>query len=113
MDIDPEETAVDTEARKQVLLDRLAALRSRAMLIEATLDEARNPDFAEAAVEREGDEVLEDLGVAAVQEVRRIEAALERIAEGTYGICVGCGDEISEARLDALPETPLCRACAA
>ena len=47
---------------------------------------------AEQAVEREDEEVLEDLGAAGVQEVRMIEAALKRIAKGTYGICVSCGD---------------------
>ncbi|OZA94783.1 MAG: hypothetical protein B7X57_00180 [Erythrobacter sp. 34-65-8] len=32
--------------------------------------------------------------------------------EGSYGICVRCGDDIAEARLDAIPWTPLCRSCA-
>ena len=44
--------------------------------------------------------MLEDLGAAGVQEVRMIEAALKRIANGTYGICVNCGDPIGEDRLN-------------
>jgi DnaK suppressor protein len=35
--------------------------------------------------------------------VRMIEAALRRIAEGTYGICVACGADIPRKRLEALP----------
>jgi RNA polymerase-binding transcription factor DksA len=41
-----------------------------------------------------------------------IEAALDRIANGSYGTCVRCGDPIAEERLDALPATPMCADCA-
>ncbi|MHA1127489.1 MAG: TraR/DksA C4-type zinc finger protein, partial [Alphaproteobacteria bacterium] len=30
-----------------------------------------------------------------------------------YGVCVACGEDISEERLDVLPDTPKCRKCAA
>ena len=50
--------------------------------------------------------MLEDLGAAGVQEIRMIEAALDRIENGSYGICVRCGDPIGEERLDVLPQTP-------
>ena len=46
------------------------------------------------------------------RELREIEAALERIAEGTYGICEKCGKEISEGRLKLIPYTRFCRECA-
>ena len=38
-----------------------------------------------------------------VQELRRVEAALRRIAEGTYGICEECGGDISFERLRVQP----------
>jgi len=41
-----------------------------------------------------------------------IEAALERIAEGVYGVCTECGTAIKRSRLNALPHTPLCIKCA-
>jgi DnaK suppressor protein len=41
-----------------------------------------------------------------------IEFALQRLREGTYGICDRCGREISERRLQALPWTQLCLDCA-
>jgi len=41
----------------------------------------------------------------------KIEAAIERIDEGTYGICDECGDDISEKRLEARPVTTLCIEC--
>ena len=43
--------------------------------------------------------------------VRKIEAALRRIADGTYGICVTCADDISRKRLEALPWTDCCLRC--
>lgn len=41
-----------------------------------------------------------------------IEAALERIEDSTYGICVQCGGRIPKARLNAIPHTPHCVKCA-
>ena len=41
----------------------------------------------------------------------KIQAALQRISEWTYGVCVDCGDEITEARLRALPFALRCTAC--
>lgn len=42
------------------------------------------------------------------QELERIEAALERMERGTYGICAVCGEEIPQERLEALPYTAYC-----
>ncbi len=43
--------------------------------------------------------------------VRMIDAALARIQQGTYGVCVVCGDDINPRRLDALPWTQHCLRC--
>ena len=43
--------------------------------------------------------------------VGKIKEALERIENGTYGICEECGEEISEGRLEARPVTMLCIEC--
>ena len=41
----------------------------------------------------------------------KIEKALRKIDEGTFGICEECGEEISVKRLEARPETTLCIRC--
>jgi len=41
-----------------------------------------------------------------------IDGALERMESGGYGLCRDCGAAIAKARLDALPTTMVCRACA-
>ncbi len=43
--------------------------------------------------------------------VNKINEALQRIEDGTYGICEGCGEEISVPRLKARPVTTLCIDC--
>ena len=98
--------------RKTQMETRQADLMRRITGIGAELDSHEAKDWEEMAVERETDEVLEDLGQAAQQELRMIDAALARMAEGEYGDCVRCGDRISEERLDLLPATPFCPNCA-
>jgi DnaK suppressor protein len=43
--------------------------------------------------------------------INKIKAALERIDDGTYGICEMCGEDISIPRLKARPVTTLCIQC--
>jgi RNA polymerase-binding transcription factor DksA len=46
-----------------------------------------------------------------LQRLSAIEAAQHRIADGSYGVCLGCGRLIPIARLRATPETSCCEAC--
>lgn len=98
---------------KAQLESRLADLKGRLEGIEQELDSHQSQDWEELATEREGDEVLEGMGVNGQLEIRQIEAALARMTEGEYGYCSKCGAEIGEERLDLLPHTPFCRNCAA
>ncbi|MEO0010109.1 MAG: TraR/DksA C4-type zinc finger protein [candidate division WOR-3 bacterium] len=43
--------------------------------------------------------------------LREIDAALDRIARGTYGICERCGEPIPLARLEVIPYARLCMKC--
>lgn len=43
--------------------------------------------------------------------IKKIDQALERIDEGTFGLCERCGDEIGTERLKARPVTPYCINC--
>src|SRR5512140_1046871 len=43
--------------------------------------------------------------------LRNVRAALRRIDEGMYGICVHCEEDISPKRLNAVPWTPFCISC--
>lgn len=102
----------DLTAREKQLRTRLAELTGRLDRIETHLEQPANPDWEDRAQEAEFDEVLEGLGASGMREVQAINAALKRIVDGTYGVCVRCGEDIEEERLDLLPHTPLCSDCA-
>ena len=60
-------------------------------------------------------DIQEDIEFALIQmkseTLNKIDAALRRLEEDTYGNCFECGDEISEARLRALPFAVRCKDC--
>jgi len=62
-------------------------------------------DTASETYERELDEGLEE---DAQDQLREVEAALQRIEAGTYGFCSVCGKPIPVERLEAVPWTTLC-----
>ncbi len=45
------------------------------------------------------------------ERLRKLNAALQRIRRGNFGICSECGDEIAMKRLEAMPWTEYCREC--
>lgn len=103
---------IDLAQRKKALIARLRELDTRLHNIEDELDSHQAKDWEDLATEREEDEVLERIGVDGIAEIERIRNSLARIDDGTYGVCVTCGDEISAKRLDILPATPFCATCA-
>lgn len=70
-------------------------------------------DFAEQAVELENSETMVALEEELSEQEREVERALARLEAGSYGTCTGCGEQIAEQRLQALPATALCIKCAA
>lgn len=92
---------------------REEALRALGQLGDATraLDVDSEKDVGDRCV---GDLVRESLYLQSSQRrslLRKVEAALDRIREGTYGMCDICGDSIARRRLEALPWTDLCLHC--
>ncbi len=97
-----------------ILKGRESLLRSVLKIdseIHALVDE-KPMEFNERAVEEAAIQTLAGLDYRRRKELSEIEQALARISIGTYGICVGCGNDISEDRLMALPYTKICKFCA-
>jgi RNA polymerase-binding protein DksA len=65
-------------------------------------------DTATVTFDREMEFTLEENSEAVL---KAIDGALERIEEGTYGVCRRCGREIAEERLEAVPYAELCIEC--
>jgi RNA polymerase-binding protein DksA len=102
----------DTDHARRRLEARLAELEDRLGRIERDLAEPPDADSSERAVQMEDDESLEGQAVLVTGEIASVRRALERIDEGTYGVCAQCGDAISANRLAARPEAALCIDCA-
>lgn len=102
----------DTEALRDQLSRQAAELRGRIDQLqqaERTETAAGETDSAHlwANADLRADELDQARG-----ELRDIDAALSRIDEGTYGVCVRCGQPIGDERLEFLPTTTVCADCA-
>lgn len=86
--------------------------QQRADAIRRDLQRSHSPDFAEQAVQRQNDEVLEGLLREAEAGELAVRHALQRLETGQYGQCLGCGEPIHPQRLQAMPAADLCLGCA-
>lgn len=109
--------------RELIELASLLEERAESLREEVRRDVARARDetYAEVAgaTHDSGDEALAslvaDLDNAELSrdlgELRALQAARRRIADGNYGLCVDCGADIPLARLRAQPAAERCAAC--
>lgn len=77
---------------------------------ELSLRDNHPADVGSDTFEREKDFGLRDLDR---ERLRQVQEALQRMDQGSYGLCVQCGRAIPVERLEALPEAAFCRACQA
>ncbi len=108
----------ELESLKRQIEKRRAALQEE---LHADADKARGESYAELSggVADEGDEAVADL-LADIDnaelsrdltELRALDAALERMAEGRYGQCIECGLDIDFERLKVEPGALRCIDC--
>ena len=105
---------VDVERLRQKLeLQRHDAQQFlRRMEQEAeSLDAEATQDSADRCVFSVSKESLFERSSQRRTVLRLIEAALKRISDGSFGICVACDEEIQDQRLQALPWTQFCLRC--
>jgi len=108
MTLDLEKIKDELRAKRDELTARQARVAKHTRHRDAPLSQ----DFAEQAVELENGETLVALDQEIGDEIARIDRAALRITDGTYPYCEECGEEIGEARLNALPYSTLCIDCA-
>jgi DnaK suppressor protein len=98
--VDTMEVPVQHRARlQQLLAERDFRLEQRASLA------------AEQAPTPRHESVRAALRMAGTTALAEVDAALERLADGSYGRCLTCHGEISANRLDTLPMAALCTPC--
>jgi DnaK suppressor protein len=101
---------------KKLLEDRHSKL---AHDVQGRIRDARNDSVKSREGLDEGEssevDIQDEIEFALIQMkaemLNRIDTALRRIDEGTYGRCSECGGEIAEARLRALPFAVRCKDC--
>ncbi len=102
----------ENETAFQQLTELESELTVRLHNLSADRSKSHSIDSSEQAVERENDEVIDQLENDTREELMQVQHAIKRIESGNYGICAKCGGEISAARLRAIPYSTLCINCA-
>ena len=102
----------NTDELRTRLQARLKELGAEVERLETESAQPLDADWSEQANQIEDLETSEGLEQVRLEEAREIRAALQRIADGTYGTCASCGAEIAPARLKAQPTATLCINCA-
>lgn len=102
--------------------ERLLTLRARVqgesthMEHDALKDHSKTTsiptDMAELGSDNADQELTFSLLGSDKDTLDQIEAAIQRIEDGSYGRCEACGEQIPETRLDAIPYAALCVQCA-
>lgn len=99
------------EERRREIMDQV-----QGKIRDVRSEGANNPNSGvlDAAETSEAD-IQDDIEFALIQmkseTLNKIEEALHRLEEGTFGYCFECGEEISERRLRALPFAVRCKDC--
>ena len=97
---------------KQSLLTRREELNQRLDGIKKEATRKNSADWSEQAQERENDEVIDALGNEATLELLKINRALVRMEDDEYGLCLECGVDIPDKRLEIMPFADMCVKCA-
>jgi RNA polymerase-binding transcription factor DksA len=76
---------------------------------DTSTDDEHDPEGPTLAFERSQSSAI--LG-SSQQHLKEIEAAIQRMDEGRYGLCTNCGQGIALGRLQVRPQAALCISCA-
>jgi len=105
-----DELVASLVALRDELERRAVALRSGADVPSGGISFGKRVgEGTNIAIERFTDVAIHD---QLVQQLAAVEAALGRVAEGTYGVCAVCGRVIAAERLEAIPWAATCVSCA-
>lgn len=104
----------------QTARERLIALKEELLTLSQAAREDRKPveldQQSVGRLSRQDSLQVQAMANAAevrrAQEIRRIDAALQRVEDDEYGWCAECGEAIEDRRLELDPAVPRCAACA-
>jgi DnaK suppressor protein len=95
-------------ALKKEIIDNLVANNADFRAIVEGMDPK---DFADVASDDIDRKMIEAIGSQDLKRLRSIDAAITRIQQGRYGLCLKCGKKIPMDRLKAIPYAVMCIEC--
>ena len=111
----------DREYFKQILMEKRNEIRDDLGVLES---HSLNNTSADSSGDLIYSDHMSDLGSASIEREKafmfasrdgaylgQLEQAIQRIEDGTYGVCRVCGTDIPKARLEAVPTTKICVTC--
>jgi len=114
-------TKTTAKTSRYTELKKMLEHRRRELMnqVQGKIRDARSDSSKDREVLDQGDsseiDIQDDIEFALIQmkseTLSKVNEALRRLVENTYGNCFECGDEISEARLRALPFAVRCKDC--
>jgi RNA polymerase-binding transcription factor DksA len=112
MERDADQQALVSDRAATVALIETMSARLQSVVeagADASSDDEHDPEGSTLAFER-GQLVAQVARSKA--RLAEIDAAMQRLSSGSYGLCESCGQAIGQARLEALPAARLCITCA-
>jgi RNA polymerase-binding protein DksA len=109
-------TSAEMEKFRELLIERRRVLKGNVANMEDQALKASDQDFSVDHMADHGSDNFEQeftLGLIENEEeqLREINAALERIDDGSFGLCESCQKPVAKERLRAIPFTRLCIEC--
>jgi len=101
------------QIKKQLLKERQELLQDVSNSYETCREIGQDgvPDIGDMSSAAYSRDVLFNVSETQRQRIHDIDVALEQIEKGEYGICMGCGEEISPRRMEVRPFSRYCIEC--
>ncbi len=97
------------QEQRKAIVESLAVQSDDMKNLVKPVESGDEADVAADVIDRA---LLTAIGTQDAKRLQQIDNALDRIYQGKYGRCIGCGKDIPQARLEALPYTQMCINCA-
>ncbi|MEY3017801.1 MAG: hypothetical protein RL336_936 [Pseudomonadota bacterium] len=103
---------LSAEEVETALIELRAALFQRLAGVQHERQTPHSSHWEDQSQEREDDETLDAMAQEIRHDISVVGHALQRLIDGQYGVCEGCGADIDELRMEAIPFATRCIQCA-
>lgn len=104
-------TKKELDAIKQELISRKNDLDQKLTQLNEKVTDEREMDPADQAASSTMEQLKSSFQNTELDEYRNIELAIDKIDDGSYGICLDCGEPIQDKRLRLYPNASRCLRC--